>query len=163
MTLSTSRRAFLRGRSVEQLAPATSHRPPWTDPDWTSRCTRCGDCVAACPEQILAPGDGGFPQIRFRGEGCTFCGECASACQEAVFDRARGAFDWVAVIGERCLAHSNIHCMTCQDACEVRAIRFPPRLGRVPEPVLDTDLCNGCTACAAVCPQDAITMETTDA
>lgn len=155
MSVSASRRSLLTGGR----ARAPDNRPPWTAQSWTDACTRCGDCLTACPEQILFAGDGGFPQIRYQGDGCTFCGECASACPEPVFDLQRPAFEWRAVIGDQCLALSDIHCMSCQDACEVRAIRFTPRLGMVPAPQVDIDSCTGCTACVVVCPQNAITME----
>ncbi|SFR67390.1 ferredoxin-type protein NapF [Marinobacter daqiaonensis] len=157
MTVSRSRRTlFLGGRS----AVASERRPPWTSDSFTDLCSRCGDCIRACPEQVLAPGDGGFPQVVFRGEGCTFCGECAGACPEPVFDLAREAFHWKATVGNTCLALNGIHCQSCQDACEPRAIRFRPRLGKPPEPDISEDTCTGCFACAAVCPQDAISLNT---
>ena len=157
MAIAESRRAFLRGRHTPL---ADSRRPPWTGDDFTDLCTRCGECVSACPEQVLAPGDGGFPQVVFRGEGCTFCGDCADACPEPVFDLTRPAFDWTAQVQQRCLALHGIHCQSCQDACEPTAIRFRPQLGKAPVPDIAEDLCTGCFACAAVCPEDAITLET---
>lgn len=159
MGIAESRRAlFLGGRKPV----AARRRPPWTGDDFTDLCSRCGDCVRACPEQVLVPGDGGFPQVVFRGEGCTFCGECASACPEPVFDLAREAFQWKARVEGSCLALNGVHCQSCQDACEPRAIRFRPRLGRPPVPDVSEDACTGCFACAAVCPQDAIDLKQTD-
>lgn len=155
MAVSASRRALLRGY---RQPLAIEFQPPWTGDDFTDVCTRCGDCVAACPEQVLAPGDGGFPQVVFRGEGCTFCGECVDSCGEPVFDLGREPFQWRAEISNRCLALNDIHCQSCQDACEPGAIRFRPRLGKPPEPVVSSDICTGCFACAAVCPQDAISL-----
>ncbi|MCK7544105.1 ferredoxin-type protein NapF [Marinobacter bryozoorum] len=151
-----SRRALFLGRN---RAVASRNRPPWTGDDFTDACTRCGDCVTACPEQVLAPGDGGFPQVVFRGEGCTFCGECAAACPEPVFDLTAVAFEWKAQVESQCLAHSGVHCQSCQDACEPRAIRFRPRLGRPPVPEISEEACTGCFACAAICPQDAIALQ----
>lgn len=154
MSVSFSRRALLRGG--EPLASA--NRPPWTDHTFTDLCSRCGDCIDACPEGILFKGDGGFPQIGFSDEGCTFCQACVEACPEPVFDLARAAFQWRARIQDHCMAHANIHCQTCQDACETRAITFLPQIGQVPTPRINTDDCTGCGACVAVCPQDAIAM-----
>lgn len=150
-----SRRAFLRSGQ----ASAAQRPPPWTGDSFIDLCTRCGDCLQACPEGILFKGDGGFPQIRFLGEGCTFCGKCANACSEQVFDLAREAFTWKASVKETCLTHANIHCQTCQDICEPRAITFRPQLNHVPEPEVNENACNGCGACLAVCPQDAIALE----
>lgn len=150
-----SRRAlFRRARGLDD-----AKRPPWTDADFTDHCTRCHACIDACPESILFKGDGGFPEIRFDQDGCTFCGECASVCDEPVFDLTRPAFPWRAVVQKHCLTHAGIHCQSCQDACDVNAIRFPLKPGQTPKPELDTELCNGCGACLAVCPNDAITLE----
>lgn len=155
MAIVESRRALLLGRNRPL---AIQRRPPWSGEDFTDACTRCGDCIAACPEQVLVTGDGGYPQVIFRGEGCTFCGDCAAACPEPVFDLNRKPFSWVASIDEHCLALSGVYCQGCRDACEPRAIRFQPVLGRPPVPEISADQCTGCFACAAVCPQDAITL-----
>lgn len=155
MAVSLARRQLLRG-ALDQPA---RRRPPWSLDAFTDLCSRCGDCVAACPPQILVKGDGGFPEIRFDSEGCDFCGACARACPEPVFDLTRPAFPWRAQLTEACLALANVHCQSCQEACEVAAIRFRPALGKPPQPTLDADLCNGCGACLAVCPADALRLE----
>jgi pyruvate formate lyase activating enzyme len=41
------------------------------------RCTRCGTCMARCPEDALA-WEGDAPVLD--GTRCTLCGECADAC-----------------------------------------------------------------------------------
>lgn len=150
-----SRRALLRGNLGAPHAP----RPPWTSDNFTDDCVRCGDCIEACPPQILIKGDGGFPQIDFQVDGCTFCGKCAESCAQPVFDRARTALPGRAVFGDKCLAFAGIHCQSCQDACEPRAIRFRPALGRAPSPQLELDACTGCGACVAVCPTNSIALE----
>lgn len=131
-------------------------RPPWTASDFLEGCSRCNACVDACPEQVLRIGDGGFPQLDFSHAGCSLCSECASVCKAGVFDLARQAFAWHARIDAHCLALAGIHCRSCDDACEPRAIRFRPQLGGAVLPTLDTDLCNGCGACLAPCPGNAI-------
>ncbi|WP_420566394.1 ferredoxin-type protein NapF [Thalassobaculum sp.] len=165
-----ARRAFLKGvfhRRAPKAEPEPL-RPPWTD---TGRlldaCTRCGDCLPACPEQILVAGDGGFPEVDFgAGSGeCTFCGACALACPAEVFvsDR-KPAWNVRAVISkERCLAVAGVHCEACRDACGEAAVRFRPRLGGPPRPELDPDRCTGCGACAGPCPADAITLQEAEA
>lgn len=156
MAVNASRRLFLRGGR----ATASEWRPPWTTEAITDQCIRCDRCIEACPEGVLFRGDGGFPQIRFTGDGCTLCSECARACPEPVFDLTREAFPWRAVIQDNCLAHANIHCQTCRDACEPAAIRFTPKLGHVAIPEIAEDDCTGCGACVAVCPEDAISLVT---
>ena len=161
-----ARRAFLRGAFLAGGADATPEplRPPWTDDGRVlDACTRCGDCLRACPEGILIAGDGGFPEVDFgAGSGtCTFCGACAGACRAEVFEPARNpAWTVTAVISEqRCLAVAGVHCETCRDACGEAAVRFRPRLGGPPRPELEPDRCTGCGVCAGTCPADAITLQ----
>lgn len=151
-----SRRGLFRGRLS---APEPETRLPWSLswPDFVADCTRCGDCLTACPEQILVKGDGGFPTLDFsRGE-CTFCTECVSACELPLFRPVTEApWDYVAHIEAGCLAHEQVFCQRCQDSCEHNAIRFSPQLGRVPTPSIALELCNGCGACVADCPVGSI-------
>ena len=75
-----SRRQFLRGNfSGSNTVP----RPPWAlaEAAFASACTRCGDCINACPQHILVLDREARPTLDFgRGE-CTFCGKCVDACQ----------------------------------------------------------------------------------
>ncbi|SDU28354.1 ferredoxin-type protein NapF [Halopseudomonas salegens] len=156
MSVSLSRRRLLRG----QLDSRPHLDPPWSGSDFNDCCSRCDACIKACPEQVLRRGDGGFPQMDFSQNGCSLCQACVQACPEPVFDLSRQAFDWRAQINTACLVNQGIHCQSCDDACEPRAIRFRPRLGQPPSPELDTTACTGCGACLASCPADAISLET---
>ncbi|WP_435538946.1 ferredoxin-type protein NapF [Azospirillum sp. ST 5-10] len=150
------RRALLRGRPRAAPPPL---RPPWAaETAVQERCTRCGACAAACPEGILAAGDGGFPTVDFRHGECTFCAACADACPAGVFgDRAAAPWALAATVGPGCLAGHGVVCQSCREICEPGAIAFP-RSGRPGRPVLDTDACTGCGACVAPCPAGAITV-----
>lgn len=153
---SPARRAFLRGRGRAE-API---RPPGARPEpaFLDACTRCGDCVAACPERILLAGDGGFPVLDAgRGE-CTFCARCAESCgSQALLPALIAAWPWRAAIGAGCLAAAGVVCQACRDACPASAIRFPPTRG-APVPALQAEACTGCGACVAACPAQAIAM-----
>lgn len=151
-----SRRSLFRGRLS---APRPEVQLPWSVSwaDFVADCTRCGDCLTACPEQILIKGDGGFPTVDFQRGECTFCGECVSACQVPVFrPTTQTPWDYVAHIEAGCLASAQVFCQRCQDSCEQQAIRFSPQLGRVPTPSIQTESCNGCGACVADCPVGSI-------
>lgn len=154
-----SRRAFFGFSRVDR----SSLRPPWAVPeaDFTTACTRCSDCVAACPTGLLVRGDGGYPQTDFTPgrapDGCTFCGACRAACPSGALSAAIDP-PWrrVAGFGDDCLASRGVVCRTCGERCPVDAIHFPPRLGGVARPLLDAAACNGCGACLADCPTRAI-------
>lgn len=153
-----ARRGFLRGRP----RPRAELRPPWAlaENDFIDRCTRCNDCLKACPQDILVSGDGGYPSIDFtRGE-CTFCADCLSACQPQALLRRDGEPPWPykAAISADCLPAKGVECRVCGDFCDARAIVFTPRLGGCALPQIDRQLCTACGACLAPCPTSAISI-----
>jgi ferredoxin-type protein NapF len=151
-----SRRGFLRGKVRSAPAPL---RPPWALPEaeFLARCTRCRNCAVICPTHIVQIREG-YPEIDFRAGACTFCGECVRVCAPAALVREDGLRPWPALvrIGETCLATRGVECRICGEHCDESAIRFPPRLGGVPVPVVEADRCTGCGACVAPCPATAI-------
>jgi ferredoxin-type protein NapF len=155
-TVDRSRRALLRGRRHAE----SPMRPPWAlvEARFLEACTRCGDCVSACPEGILAKGDGGFAERRPDAGECNFCGDCLRSCDAgALHDDGAPAWAWQAAIGESCLTAGGVVCQSCREACPELAIAFPPNRG-VAQPQLDGDRCNACGACLAVCPPGAIAL-----
>lgn len=159
------RRFLLKGdlRAAGEATPRVPDRPPWArrpDADFTARCTRCGDCVRACPQGVLHPGDGGFPEIRFAERGCSLCGDCATACAAGAIDRAArpDAFDWRVQVADTCLNRRGVECRVCGDVCDARALRFVPAPGGVSRLVADTQACTGCGDCVGVCPVGAIAL-----
>ena len=154
-----ARRGLFRGRLRTAEPPL---QLPWSIA-WSAfadGCTRCKECLAACPEQIVIQGEGGFPTLDFRRGECTFCGECITACKEPLFRPTTEApWHYKAHIEANCLAHSQVFCQRCQDSCEPFAIRFVPMFGRVPTPMVDPERCNGCGACVADCPVSSITVD----
>lgn len=158
--MSTSRRGFLKAR----FRPDSNvHRPPWAidGAAFEDACTRCGECLKACPTSILVAGAGGFPGVEFsRGE-CTFCGDCVAVCEPAALRRVdEEAAPWQlkAAIGEACLARLGVECRVCGESCGEGAIRFRPTAGGVAQPHFDATRCTGCGACHAPCPVGAIAL-----
>ncbi|HRE18852.1 MAG TPA: hypothetical protein PLW86_17585, partial [Rhodocyclaceae bacterium] len=86
-----ARRQFLRARTTTVPAPL---RPPWVvdEAAFTAACTRCGDCLGACPTGLLHAGPGKFPVADFNRGHCTFCGDCsrAHACAQIGVEQRRG-------------------------------------------------------------------------
>lgn len=159
MSTFTARRQWMRG----QFRPVPPRRPPWarSEADFESACTRCDDCIEACPTNVLRRGDGGFPEFVAQGDGCTFCGDCVSACAPGALRRERpDAQPWLqyAVVGGPCLASRDVLCLSCADVCESRALRLRPALGGIPKPEIDVLACSGCGACVSPCPVGAITL-----
>lgn len=151
------RRALLRG---QLHAPPATKRPPWAKVDlFTELCSRCGDCIAACPEGLLTCGDGGFPEPDFSSAECTFCGACVQACPKPIFNDLN-ASPWThkPLVAAACLSGKNVFCASCRDACPENAIRLTPRIGSTSLPEVSDPLCTGCGACVAACPTNAISL-----
>lgn len=159
--MQASRRAFF---AIRRNGGGPAVRPPWAlgEAEFLESCTRCAACIDVCPTRLLVKGSGGFPAADFTPgrapEGCTFCGECLAACRDGALHKVEGQPAWSvqAVFGAACLAAQNVVCRTCGEACEARAISFPPRLGGVSLPQLTAAACTGCGACLADCPTQAI-------
>ncbi len=155
------RRSLFRG----QYKPSESMLlPPWAldQEHFLDLCTRCGDCVSACPENILTPGSGGFPTTDFTKNECTFCSDCVSACPTGALLNSESNAPWhqAPTINDQCLAQKGVVCRSCEEACEPEAINFLTKHIRgVAAPTINNDLCNGCGACISICPNDALTIQ----
>ena len=155
-TIDRGRRNFLVGRRVSLPDRV---RPPWSRAaSIAAACTGCGACVPACTQHIVVLDETGRAALDFNTGECSFCVACAEACPEPVFDRAIPAFDHLAMVGADCFAGRGIVCQSCGDACPESAIRFKARLGGPALPEIASDRCNGCGACIAACPAQAIAV-----
>lgn len=142
-------------------------RPPWAHAEerFTALCTRCGECMTACPYAIIKPARGKFPVMDFSISGCDFCGDCVTVCKPGALVREDpGVRPWglKAVITGRCLSLNGVVCRSCGEACEARAIGFRLEVGGIARPKLDLDACTGCGECFAVCPVKAVNISTID-
>lgn len=94
-----------------------------------SRCTSCGNCIAACPNGVL-----------------TFAKDSEKVhvlCRS--HDKGK---DVKAVCEVGCIG-----CKKCEKECPAGAIKVTDFLAEI-----DQEKCTGCGACAAVCPQKAIVV-----
>ncbi|MFC4765713.1 ferredoxin-type protein NapF [Dyella koreensis] len=158
------RRAFLRGRASAR----TTIRPPWAllEPRFLDACTRCGECVETCPEQVLVIGTGGYPEFDPRLGECSFCGSCVDTCASKALDRSTTSLPWhwkAHIQHDRCFAEQGIVCASCADGCPERAIRLRPALGGIQTITVDPAACTGCGACVSLCPATAIALRIPEA
>jgi len=151
-----SRRRFLAGRKPGPLA----FRPPWSvsEAAFVDCCTACDDCVKACPTGLLVRAEDGLPVADFAAAACTFCGDCAAVCDSGAITRTGEQNPWHfgIAISNACLAARQVECRVCGEACDTGAIRFRPRSGGIALPHIDNAACNGCGACIAPCPANAV-------
>jgi ferredoxin-type protein NapF len=161
--MESARRAFLFGLGIRQAAANSPIRPPWAvdEARFPELCSRCGDCIAACPTHLLTEGSGGFPEADFRRGHCTFCTDCVKACRKAALNFQAQTSPWslLSVVGKSCLSNQGVLCRTCGEACEPHAIRFDLRSGGMAQPQVDASTCTGCGECIASCPTQALTMQ----
>lgn len=159
MSGALSRRQLLRGRQ-------TSIRPPWSvaEPLFIDQCTRCGDCIEACPGHIIEKGQGGFPSINFQLGECDFCGDCVTHCKAGVLQRSamekeQAPWSLKVSIADGCISLKGIVCRSCGEQCYERAISFRPQVGGISLPEIDLSACTGCGACVGPCPVKAVSLK----
>ncbi|WP_366870864.1 ferredoxin-type protein NapF [uncultured Ruegeria sp.] len=153
-----NRRGFLRGEMLDAAQDRHIMRPPGAmSYDFERLCQDCTLCHDACPEGIIVADNKGRPVVSLAHSSCTFCGACAETCPTgALQSDAVTDWPWRASVAPTCFSLNGIACRSCQDACEVSAIRFQLMTGGRAEPLLDQMVCTGCGACASVCPADAV-------
>lgn len=152
-----SRRNFLKAQPLAK----TAIRPPHflMEQRFVDTCTGCADCVTACPSQIIEI-DQGLAQIDFSKGNlneCTFCESCVDVCKPKALVKLDGAKPWPykASINKNCLSNNHIVCYSCKEICQAEAISFTWQ-GKKQQVQINSDLCNGCGACLAPCPSEAI-------
>ncbi len=136
-------------------------RPPWAlgKSEFDAHCSRCGDCIASCPQKILTKDADGFPVVDFGASGCSFCAACVDSCKTGSLSLMAfiGIDPWnlKAVVMDSCVNHNGIVCQQCMGACSNRAIEFRVT-GAATAPEIDWAACTGCGECYRHCPVTAI-------
>ncbi|MCP3901002.1 MAG: 4Fe-4S binding protein [Desulfobacteraceae bacterium] len=159
-------------------------RPPGAvmETDFLSRCTRCGECMVACPTNTLQPiwFKAGLPALFSpavtlrRGFCDPKCHECGTVCPTNAIrplgksDRIWAKTGTASIIRQKCLAWEfNKSCMVCDEVCPYDAIEFKIEAGnKVPVPHVIENKCAGCGYCEHFCPvrnQAAIEVSPMDA
>lgn len=152
---------FVKHRDAKtEETPVKTFRADWLRPPgaveeltFLERCTKCGDCVPACPyEAIQLSGRDGTPEIFPDVKPCYLCEDfpCISACgTEAlmpVSGQAGVAMGLAKVAHRACTASQG--CNACVPKCPLHAIEMDFGTLRV---VVASEQCVGCGICEQVC------------
>lgn len=152
-------RTFHLQKSKEKSTLRFIFSPPWAveTKHFEALCDGCGECIAACENNILILNKNGCPQVDFSRGACTFCGACAESCPQEAFQYDPSCAPWNlhALINAKCLIKNNVVCSTCAEQCDKEAIVISRIIDKDKAPRV-TDLCDGCGACFSVCPVGAI-------
>ncbi|MEZ4468905.1 MAG: 4Fe-4S dicluster domain-containing protein [bacterium] len=155
---------------VERRLPPR-RRPPGAVGEalFLAGCTRCGDCVQACPHRAIftlaahvQPG-AGTPVMVPDERPCHGCEgfPCAAACTPGVLEVPDGntwKLGTFHVVTERCLPFRGPECGACGGLCPNDPPALTFRLGR---PAIDPDRCVGCGLCKPACPVRPAALELT--
>jgi ferredoxin-type protein NapG len=151
------------GALSERVSPVPYVRPPGAlpEPAFIAACTRCGECVDACPVHaitLLPPNAGlasGTPKLDLDTRSCIMCESmpCAVACPTPALEVP--AWGWrdtklaqIAVDASRCITWRDVECGICVRVCPVgeKALTLDAR----GHPVIG-DACTGCGQCITAC------------
>ncbi|MBN6711308.1 ferredoxin-type protein NapG [Canicola haemoglobinophilus] len=151
-------------------------RPPGAladDKDFTAACIRCGQCVQACPYEmlhlasLLSSMEAGTPYFVAREKPCEMCEDipCAKACPTGALDNQLDDISQakmglaVLLDHETCLNWQGLRCDVCYRVCPLidKAITLEKhrneRTGKhaVFIPTVHSHACTGCGKCEEAC------------
>jgi len=148
------------------LEPSRGYlRPPGAVPEkeFTTLCNKCGDCIKACPEEVLFPSAGkeeagGYPVFNPRAKACFLCSpmHCVNACKtgalKPVEDISKVEIGKARINPALCKAREGDECRLCHDFCPLsgKAVII---LGGVPS--IQALECVGCGQCEYHCFHEA--------
>ncbi len=183
----------LGGSDDDSAAPAPGARPddrnfarpPGALPDpqaFRDACTRCGDCIIACPHgAIFRQGLESGPVLDPNLAACRLCPDtpCITACGDGALLPLPGnslpKFGQAELIDGRCRNESAqekssrgsksgrkmdrkaSYCRECQRACPVSGVITYDRKTKLPR--FDPDICTGCGLCVQACPEVPAAIE----
>ena len=147
-------------------------RPPGSIKNFTTLCIRCGSCIKACPTRILTHNPRiGFglmtPVVRFGNGYCLeTCNRCSVVCPSGSITlfsvEAKGMLRIARTVIDqgKCLLLKFKECGICKGACPFKAINIigSDRNSLLMLPEINQNICNGCGACIAICPENCFNI-----
>lgn len=143
-------------------APLRRIRPPGAlaEGDFLARCTRCNDCVQACPAQCIihvpeGHPDAGTPWIRPEERACVLCTglQCTQVCEPGALRPLERPLDVRIGLAEvdrgRCVTWHGAECRVCVDVCPVEPAAL---VLDGAHPRVEAAFCTGCGLCEERCP-----------
>ncbi|MDP6152056.1 MAG: 4Fe-4S dicluster domain-containing protein [Phycisphaeraceae bacterium] len=145
-------------------------RPPGAVDELTflEKCTRCTDCIDACPYDAIGPLGPEFadraltPAVDSKETPCFLCEDlpCICACSTGALvptERKQVIMGVARITISKCYQAQGQPCDYCVTKCPLKsdAIAFNER----DLPVIHEDGCAGCGFCAYLCPADAIDIQ----
>lgn len=145
-------------------------RPPGAlpEPDFLTKCIRCGECMKACPTNTLQPVwlkaglEGLFSPVMIpRLAACSLhCNVCGKVCPTGAIrdlllvekNHAKVGSAWI--VRQNCLVwEQDRKCLICDEVCPYNALSFQPVPGlRNAAPFVQENRCTGCGWCETKCP-----------
>ena len=174
------RRAFFRraaGKATEVVVKEVDDkvkaeavhwiRPPYAvdELEFLLACTRCGECVTACPHDVIFPLESRLgakvvntPAMDLLNKGCHLCEDwpCVNACEPKALKFPEVEEDEkmplpvlakASINTSTCLPYSGPECGACQGSCPVPGAL----VWEMERPRVDQDICTGCALCREAC------------
>ena len=177
----TANAAFEHAQEKVEERAAHWIRPPFALPelDFLLVCTRCSDCIEACPHDVIFPLAARLgadvvntPAMDLINRGCHLCEDwpCVQACEVAALKLPQieeepslpfPRLAHVEIDTQTCLPYLGPECGVCVSACPIEGAISLQR----EKPVIDEEKCTGCTLCREACVLEpkAVLVATTSA
>lgn len=171
--------AYVYGRFDKKARHAHLIRPPGASGRaFNALCARCGNCMKACPYNLIVPdlGSSGInglftPTLKFRSQNPEqeqFCFQSCTACTHVcptgairalkTEEKLQTAIGVARIDKKKCIAwEKGEYCVVCQEFCPYQAILEEDHKN-VKCPIVDERKCRGCGACESQCPAQPIAI-----